>query len=990
MKKIIAKTGLRKLAALALVFALIMGIVPFNLLADDSANYNDSFYNEEAPPHTYPEYENPGQYPESDEIQQEDEIKNEYEKITQPENENNDSSDIVAVLPGIVAGANLTIENGTVIVSTLEELEMALASNQNGIITNIIIDQPIETNRRLNVWHPVSIRGAHEGISITTTVGAFWVLGNAELTLSNITVQRNVATTPHTDNNGIQVEPGGVLRLNQGTVITGFTFLNGGTISAAVRLTIPTAWGPQDRARLYIDGAEITGNTRGISAGRADIVMTSGRIHNNRNEGNTTFNSGNGDGGGMSIAESTFIMYGGSIDNNFAQGSNGGGGILVNDSVVTLRGNASISNNHAVNGGGLLLDAHSDIFTNRNSVLNLYDNASISGNIANNDGGGVILRNATINMHGSSSISNNEAGRSGGGVMAATNWPLDNNSIIMNGSSSINNNTASVNGGGIAAINSTSGTSNTIIMNDTSVIRNNTATSNGGGVFISIANPWLFVGTSEIILNGNATISENTASLGGGIFTSSSSVILNSGLINENTAAGIGGGIFMNIAFGVHYDRMATLYASENVHFTGNQAQSGGAIGVHPNGQDALRGFIDLPIVANVTISGSHFSDNIATQGLRNDVLLNQYHGERIHGSNSSAPAWVGHIANNYDFHGVLHTPAPVFVVIFDGNGDDDITLTEHEITFGYEMPDAPQVVRDGYEFLGWYTTYEISLESVEFVYDDFTFYALWEAIPLPTFIVTFDGNDDDDVTLVYYEVTYGYELPNAPEVVREGHILLGWFTSDEISLESVEYVTDDLTFYANWEVIYIPAPETTPTAPPTTNPPIITPDEENDEDEYTPETPVITTPPVVPPTTTAPEIDVEVEIEVEQEQAPEQEVQTPETTTPFVPPTTLAPGNEQVVSDESDDIFVELDDEGVPLGTWIWDEDEEIWIFDPYVPLGFFTPPSNVYESYVAQGVMPQTGVANNRLVIAFAGISSLAIAISAAFVIRKQLSTK
>ena len=33
------------------------------------------------------------------------------------------------------------------------------------------------------------------------------------------------------------------------------------------------------------------------------------------------------------------------------------------------------------------------------------------------------------------------------------------------------------------------------------------------------------------------------------------------------------------------------------------------------------------------------------------------------------------------------------------------------------------------------------------------------------------------------------------------------------------------------------------------------------------------------------------------------------------------------------------FDDDGVPLGTWIWDEDLEEWIFDEYVPLVQFPP---------------------------------------------------
>ena len=56
-------------------------------------------------------------------------------------------------------------------------------------------------------------------------------------------------------------------------------------------------------------------------------------------------------------------------------------------------------------------------------------------------------------------------------------------------------------------------------------------------------------------------------------------------------------------------------------------------------------------------------------------------------------------------------------------------------------------------------------------------------------------------------------------------------------------------------------------------------------------------------------------------------------------PPIPMGEGN-TLVEDEFG--WIEFDDDGVPLGRWEWDEDEEMWIFDPFPPLG----------------EMPQTGV--------------------------------
>jgi len=53
--------------------------------------------------------------------------------------------------------------------------------------------------------------------------------------------------------------------------------------------------------------------------------------------------------------------------------------------------------------------------------------------------------------------------------------------------------------------------------------------------------------------------------------------------------------------------------------------------------------------------------------------------------------------------------------------------------------------------------------------------------------------------------------------------------------------------------------------------------------------------------------------------------------TDPYQPPVPRVPGH-NVVPDG--DGFIELDENGVPLGRWGWDSDEESWIFDELVPL--------------------------------------------------------
>jgi len=89
-----------------------------------------------------------------------------------------------------------------------------------------------------------------------------------------------------------------------------------------------------------------------------------------------------------------------------------------------------------------------------------------------------------------------------------------------------------------------------------------------------------------------------------------------------------------------------------------------------------------------------------------------------------------------------------------------------------------------------------------------------------------------------------------------------------------------------------------------------------------------------------------------------------------------MPPSSGQLV--ESEEGWIELDDNGVPLGTWIWDNDEEMWIFEPAVPLA-----AMLWTN------MPQTGIAN--IVTLIAPIIGLSFAIAVGtFVMIKREKTK
>jgi len=157
-------------------------------------------------------------------------------------------------------------------------------------------------------------------------------------------------------------------------------------------------------------------------------------------------------------------------------------------------------------------------------------------------------------------------------------------------------------------------------------------------------------------------------------------------------------------------------------------------------------------------------------------------------------------------------------------------------------------------------------------------------------------------------------------------------------------------------------------TPPPTISqpPPPPTPPTGGDDDGSDDETPVDVIPPVDTPVVETPAAETPV-VEVPAEL-------TPGGNDPNVPPIPTSPNHTLV---QYGDMWIELDEDGVPLGTWHWDEDEEMWIFDDNVPRGALAPATPAF--------MPQTGL--EGLVARFGALFALAFAVAiAAFVMIKR----
>ena len=400
----------------------------------------------------------------------------------------------------------------------------------------------------------------------------------------NAAISGNIATN---SGGGVFVNSGG------GSVPHSILIMEGGTISGN---TAQRGGGVEVWGLLTMNNGTISGNI--VTAAIAD--STAGGVHIaegtfNMNGGAVENHTAGASARGVFISGSYgnaahFNMTGGAIRNNTATGN--GGGILALDTLgnFTIGGNAQISNNGAIYGGG--------IHTSRNLTMT---GGTINGNTAAS-GGGVWVGNGALfvmdqgvapNLTSGTIAGNTATGaqrfpavlQGGGGV-----YILGEGSTFVMRAGNIHTNTA-VRGGGVAGVNSAAfrmeagGTPQNPAYG---VISGNTTTGTtgddgGGGVFFftntAVAN---YVRSSFImeagVIGGDSDNGEgNTAFGGGGVFLSRATTMeLRGGRISGNEAYS-GGGISLG-ATNTNNTLIMTGGTIGGIDGLGNQATHGGGV----------------------------------------------------------------------------------------------------------------------------------------------------------------------------------------------------------------------------------------------------------------------------------------------------------------------------------------------------------------------------------------------------------------------------
>lgn len=158
--------------------------------------------------------------------------------------------------------------------------------------------------------------------------------------------------------------------------------------------------------------------------------------------------------------------------------------------------------------------------------------------------------------------------------------------------------------------------------------------------------------------------------------------------------------------------------------------------------------------------------------------------------------------------------PITTYTVTFDANGGTGTMANITGVLGEYTLPANGFTAPSGKQFKGWATSEdgEVISGPTMNVTDDTTLYAIWEAIPVTTYTVTFNANGGA-VTPASAVTGADGKLTSLPEPTRSGYTFNGWYTAESggTKVDTAYVFSIDTTIYAQWTSIPTPTPTYTP-----------------------------------------------------------------------------------------------------------------------------------------------------------------------------------
>ena len=379
----------------------------------------------------------------------------------------------------------------------------------------------------------ISGNSSTEGGGVSVHDGIFTMTGG---TISGNSCKEAGGGVYITDDEVEFVMNGGTISYNSSEVYGGGVFVEAGAF-AMKGGTISNNYSEDKGGGVYIAGYGKIFN------------MEAGSIEGNR--------TGNGsDGGGVYAENNIITLSGGNISGNIA--GRYGGGVYADSDVKMSAG--GVSGNVASDGGGFYVTDHEIVFD--------MSGGTIKDNEADGtEGGGVYLEsNSKFTMTGTSSIKNNKSEEDGGGLSVYGKLTMDSeNAVISGNETAVRGGGISTDGGGFIEIKKGTITGNTAVYEGGGIyIRDNcnmtggNITGNkalgtdedegGGGVVVSYSGTFNMTGGN---ITGNSSVNQ-----GGGIeieeggtFNMSGNPVITSNKMGENdNNVYVPSGRYINIA----------------------------------------------------------------------------------------------------------------------------------------------------------------------------------------------------------------------------------------------------------------------------------------------------------------------------------------------------------------------------------------------------------------------------------------------------------